>query len=220
MENNLFVFKNSPVHNVFAPTWNHPIYEGMITKINFKTLAKFILQKEKEILSEQHPTDPNDAYTGLGKNSLTSRYGQYNILDWKHPAVPKLKQAILKFHECFLKMLTIPLYPQLYIQCWANVMRQGEQIKPHLHSTHSDSYLGGHIVVQAQKTQTHYINPVNQLNEPAVHSSLNTVGKISLFRSCMAHYTDAHTSDKPRITIAFDLLVNGEATQHNYRKIK
>ena len=85
-------------------------------------------------------------------------------------------------------------------------MRQGEQIKPHLHSTHSDSYLGGHIVVQAQKTQTHYINPVNQINEPAVHSSLTTVGKISLFRSCMAHYTDAHTSDKPRITIAFDLL--------------
>jgi len=219
MKFKLFFFRSRSRENIFAPTWNYPIFEDVLTTLNFKTLTKLILQKEKEILSNKNFELKGDGYTGLGKNSLTSRYGQYNLLDWRHPEIPKLRQAILTTHKRFLTALKISLYPQLYIQCWANVMRKGEQIKAHLHSVHPHAYLGGHLVVQAHKTQTHYINPVNQINNPEIHSSLNTVGKISLFPSCMPHYTDVQTLVKPRITIAFDLLVSESMTQHNYRRI-
>ena len=168
---NITVFKSLPRRNVFAPAWEFPIGEDKITTVNFKKLAKLILKKEKTILASPirkgHLAE--DAYTGLGKNSLTSRYGTYNLLDFKHPEIKKLKKAILVSHARFLEALNVPLYPELYIQCWANVMREGEQIKPHLHSVHENSYLGGHIVVQAQKTHTHYINPVNQINGPDIH---------------------------------------------------
>ena len=222
MKNNpvLFRFRNNPTQNVFAPTWNYQIYEDLLTQINFKTLTQFILEKEKEIINKKNVTISGDGYTGLGTRALTSHYNQYNLLDWDHSEIPLLQQAILKTHSDFLHELGIPLYPELYIQCWANVMREGEQIKPHLHSVHENSYLGGHIVVQAQKTHTHYINPVNQINGPDIHSSSNIVGKISLFPSCVPHYTDMQKSGEPRITIAFDLFVNRSVVKPNYRKIR
>ena len=100
-------FQNSPPQTPFAPTWHYAIYEGTLTKINFKTLAKFILKKEKEILSEKNIPLSNDGYTGLGKNSLTAHYRRYNVLTWKHPEIPKIQQAILKAHEDYLKELQI-----------------------------------------------------------------------------------------------------------------
>mgnify|MGYP003134703238 CR=1 FL=1 len=228
----LIVFRSEPKENVFAPGWEFPIGEEFIPKINFKTLAKFILKKEKSLMtsatwnkkvSTYFEKSNDDGYTGLGKNSLTSRYGSYNLLDFKHPEIKKLKKAILVCHERFLKALNIPLYPDLYIQCWANVMRKGEQIKPHIHGVHPHSYLGGQINVQVGDTATCYINPVNQINEPKIYRSKNEVGKCTIFQSCVPHYTDVHLSDTPRITIAFDLLVNGKAdvlsAHKNFRKI-
>lgn len=220
MKFKLFFFRSPPRENVFAPVWDYPISEDMITTIDFKTLATLILKKEKELLCNKNVEIKSDGYTGLGKNSLTARYKYYNLLDIVHPEIQKLKKAILTAHQTFLTALKIPLYPQLYIQCWANVMRKGEQIKAHIHRVDPHAYLGGHIVVQAQGTQTHYINPVNQINEPALYSSKNTIGKISLFPNCIPHYTDVQRSPIwTRITIAFDLLVNKNVAHHNYRRI-
>ena len=230
-------FQNSPPQTVFAPTWNYAIYEGDIKNVNFKTLAKFILKKEKEILKRKKVDtvtdrgfgkgavrskplkDATDGYTGLGGQSITARHKDYNLLDWEHPDIPNLKKGILDAHARYLKELQIPLYPELYAQCWANVMRKGEHIKPHLHGINAYCYLGGLIVVQADNTNTNYINPVNQVNEPEIHESPNKTGKICLFPSYIPHYTDVHPSAKPRITIAFDLVVSKTIATSNFVKI-
>ena len=222
---NITVFKSLPRRNVFAPAWEFPIGEDKITTVNFKKIAKLILKKEKTILTSPIRKGhlSADAYTGLGKNSLTSRYGTYNLLDSKDPEIKKLKQAILVSHARFLEALKVPLYPELYIQCWANVMRKGEQIKAHIHSVLPDTYLGGQINVQVQGTSTWYINPVNQINEPELYESKNEVGKITLFQTCVPHYTDKQISAIPRITVAFDLVVNGKdpvlSSGKSFRKI-
>lgn len=222
---NITVFKSLPRRNVFAPAWEFPIGEDKITDVNFKKIAKLILKKEKTILTSPIRKGhlSADAYTGLGKNSLTSRYGTYNLLDSKDPEIKKLKQAILVSHARFLEALKVPLYPELYIQCWANVLRKGEQIKPHIHGVLPDAYLGGQINVQVQGTSTWYINPVNQINEPELYESKNEVGKITLFQTCVPHYTDKQISVIPRITVAFDLVVNGKdpvlSSGKSFRKI-
>ena len=221
----IILFKSLPRRNVFAPAWEFPIGEDKITGVNFKKIAKLILKKEKTILAS--PVKRGhlsvDAYTGLGKDSLTSRYGNYNLLDSKDKEIQKLKGAILTSHARFLEVLKVPLYPELYIQCWANVLRKGEQIKPHIHGVLPDAYLGGQINVQVQDTSTWYINPVNQINEPELYESKNEVGKITWFQTCVPHYTDKQVSNTPRITIAFDLVVNGKApvlsSGKNFRKI-
>ena len=204
------IFRSAPRNNVFAPAWEFPIAEDKITTVNFKKIAKFILAQEKLILKSS-TMQGGDGYTGLGKKSLTSHYGSYNLLDLKNPESKKLTKAILVSHARFLEALKVPLYPELYIQCWANVLRKGEQIKPHIHSVLPDTYLGGQINVQVQKTSTWYINPVNQINDPELYESNNEVGKLTFFQNCVPHYTDKQVSNTPRITIAFDLVVNKKA---------
>lgn len=212
---NIIILKSKKRNNFFAPEWNYFLYEDFIINIDFKKVSKFILEKEKDILNKTKPGKKGDGYTGLGKKSLTSRFEKFNLLKYEQKEIQELKKQIILCHNNFLKMLNLNPYPHLYIQCWANVMRKNEQIKPHIHGINEDTYLGGHICVQCENTNTNYINPVNQINDPEIYKSKNLIGKISLFQNCIPHYTDIHNENKERITIAFDLHVNENVLKNN-----
>jgi len=197
----LINFKSPPKNNFFAPEWDYHLIESMIKDINCSSLSKFLKNKEKEILKLKAG---GDGYTGLGKNSVTSRHHSYNLFDFKNKEILKLKKNILALHKIFLKHFSLK-YKTLFIKGWYNILRKNEQIKPHLHDTEPDAYLGGNFCVQCNDTSTYYINPVNQLNEPKVHKSQNKIGKLTLFQNCIPHYTDIQKLDDERITIAFDL---------------
>jgi hypothetical protein len=194
--------------NYFAPEWEYTIIEKKIKNVNFKELSVFLLDKEKEILLLDNTIKQqniSDGYTGLGKNSTTSRFDKFNVFNWENKELTKIKNHIINLHNELLTFLKISLPKSLYIQCWVNIMKKGEQIKPHIHGVNPDTYLGGHICVQCDNTSTYYINPVNQINDPEIYSSKNEDGKITLFQNCIPHYTDVHNSDEKRVTIAFDL---------------
>ena len=215
-------FKSLPKETFFAPEWDYYIFESYIDQVNFKNLAKFILSKEDEILRLPASLTPDnqvtDGYTGLGEKSTTVRFDRYNVLKWKNENINLLKENILKFHNDILNKLKLQIPNELYIQCWTNIMRNKEQIKPHLHATNPSTYLGGHICVQCDNTSTHYINPINQINDPEIYSSKNEVGKITLFQNNIPHYTDVHNSNIERITIAFDLMIH-KPTKDNYLRL-
>ena len=204
MEIKIINFKSEPRNNPFAPEWNYFIFESELHNVNFKKLTKFILKKEKEIL-KLPPTIKvgkfSDGYTGLGQKSTTARFEEYNVLKWDTVEIKTLKKQIINFHNLILNKCKLPLVKELYIQCWMNVMRKGETIKLHLHSVQPDCYLGGHICVQVHNTSTHYINPINQINDPDIFSSKNTIGNIP-------HCTDTQNENKERITVAFDLSLH------------
>jgi hypothetical protein len=213
-------FKSQIKENYFAPEWNCFIYENFIEKVNFKKLTSIILKLEKKLINKYKSNEiKGDGYTGLGKNSLTSRYQKYNLLNIKDPEITKIKKAIILHHNLFLNKMNLSPYPELYIQCWANVMRKGEKIKAHLHGIEPFIYLGGHICVQCDDTSTYYINPANQINEPQTYQSKNEIGKISLFQNYIPHYTDVHLLNRERITIAFDLLVDRTKIKDTYIKL-
>ena len=203
----VFLNKSKPSQTPFAPQWHYHIGYELISHIDFKKIAKIILRKEKPILKKFPPStkSSSDGYTGLGNNSLTSRHEHFNIFSWPEPEIKKLKPLILDFHSRFLDAVRIKGFSNFDLKGWANVMRKGEGIKAHLHSTLPTSYLSGHISVQCEKTATYYINPVNQLNEPYTNKIPNEVGQIVLFPTCVPHYTDIHLGNEERITIAFDI---------------
>jgi len=218
----LFNFKSLPKKNYFAPEWDYYIIEDIIQNVNFKSLSKFLLKKEKELLrkTELIIKESNvDGYTGLGKNSITSRYNLFNVFNFKNKEIVKIKKEILNIHKRLLKAVNINKPKNLWIQSWFNVMRKGEFIKPHIHGVTPDIYLGGHICVQVENTHTNYINPVNQINDPEIYYSKNEVGKITLFQNCIPHFTDVHNSNKERITIAFDLSIQEEQPSINHIKM-
>lgn len=203
-------FKSEPKRSFFAPEYDYTIFETMVQKVNFQELAKLLLSKEKEILELPISTGPAgkvNSYTGLKSNSTTQRFDKYNVLKWDDENIKHLKGNILHFHNGIMQYFKQPIPKELYIQCWYNVMRKGEQIKTHLHNIGPSCHLGGHICVQGDSTSTHYINPINQINDPMTHSSKNVVGKITIFPHNIPHYTDVYEGDEERITIAFDLLV-------------
>jgi hypothetical protein len=215
-------FKNPPKETFFAPEWDCYIFESYIDQVNFIDLSKFILSKEEEILklplTRTSDNLINDGNTGLGENSTTVRFANYNVLNWENENIKLLKEFILNFHNEILNKLKLQIPNELYIQCWANIMRNGEQIKPHLHTTDPTTYLGGHISVQCDNTSTHYMNPVNQINDPPLYKIKNEVGKITLFQNNIPHYTDVHSSNVERITIAFDLTIH-KPYRDNYLRL-
>ena len=199
-------FKNQGQNNPLAPTWKYFIFEASIENIDLKSLSKYLLKKEKDILKLKKF---NDGYTGL-KNHTTTRHTEYNLFDtkdFKNKEINKLKEQIIEKHNKFIEGLGLELPKTLYGKCWYNIMRKNEAIKAHAHAWDPDTYLGGHFCVQCNNTSTYYINPINQLCDPAVHPSKNEEGKLTLFQNFIPHYTDKHKGDIERITIAFDLAV-------------
>ena len=191
------------------------------TNINIKKLSKQVLKNEPKVI-KKHPAKTIDfksnfdGQTGLGYNSLTSRSCHFNVLNWWN------KRSLKEYIRHGYEMYTGIKGKSLYVQCWANVMRKGEQIKPHIHGTSEETYLGGHICVQCNNTSTYYINSINQLCDPTAYQSKNEEGKLTLFQNFIPHYTDKHKGDSKRITIAFDLAVvkinNNYIVLHEYSR--
>ena len=170
------------------------------TDININKLSKQVLTKEVEIIKKYSPLGGNgeftDGQTGLGENSLTSRFFHFNVLNWL--GTKSLRKWIRKGYEAYtgIKGTT------LYVQCWANVMRRGEQIQSHKHCSYndriitSDRHLCGHLNVQVDGlTSTYYGgNPI-----------LNEKKTMVFFPNNVLHWKDRCDNDKERITIAFDV---------------
>ena len=208
-------FKKTP----FAIDYTFYVFENIINDVDFSAVSKIIKSKEKKIIRSS-PKSSGDGNTGLGNDSLTSRFGYFNVLKWQEPDIQKIKDHIVDNVSKFYNRILQEKPKDLKIQCWANVMRKGQQIKPHVHDTSSNCLLGGHICVDVDNTSTHYINPFRYFSgdNQETYSSKNEVGKITLFSDNIPHYTDKVIS-KDRVTIAFDIINGNQKHNDNYIKL-
>lgn len=187
-----------------APNFSFKMAEDIIN-VDLNKFNLFFLNKEKEILNKYTPE--NDGGTGLGNNSITSRYSNYNLLNF--PEMFFLKNIIKDKHEKFLKELNLDIKEPYYILCWFNVLRKGESIKKHYHSKLEEGYcfLSGHICVDTKDSSTYY--------EPPFFNGCieikNQNNQIVFFPSWLNHYTSKVDKEYNRITIAFDIIY------HQYR---
>ena len=189
-------FTSGETYTPFAAAWEYYFCEDDL-KISLTQIKKEILDREKSIIEENEFED--DWGTKLCAESLTARSNKYNLLKWECAA--PLRHAIRKTHDAFVSQLGAPSPPVIYAQCWANVMRKGDQIAVHSHGKDPYGYLSGHVCVQVTDTNTNYYNPYG--GDP--WKSHNEVGKITLFPNWVKHGTDKVIDDQERITIAFDI---------------
>jgi hypothetical protein len=196
----LRMFKSNPPNNFFAPSWCFYFYEDTIPLELVDKLKNLVLQEEENIINK-YPNIEHDGGTGLGNNSLTARFSETNLLTWNYNECKELFDIISKSYTNFLNEVKID--QPAYISAWANVVRQGQQIHPHWHSCFPDSYLGGHLVISAERTSTMYQNPYN----PNEHWEFKNIpGNLTFFPNHLIHWTTVNQVPSPRITIAFDIL--------------
>ena len=201
----------------FGPQWDFVIATKP-TEVDVEALSELILSKEEEI-KEKYPDDwenYDDGDTGLGADSLTARFNHFNVLKWDHQACKDLHDEIRLFHKAYVNGTvgekTVEKL-EFKVRCWANVMRNGQQIKRHSHSSYPHAYLSGHFCVQCDKTATTYYHPYHE----AGFGVPNEPGQMTMFPTWEAHSTTIHESDIPRISIAFDIVI-ADSTPENEEK--
>jgi len=170
------------------------------TDIDYKFFADLILKKESSILKKHSATTIRgdeifDGQTGLGVNSLTSRASHYNLLDWKES-----KDLIVSIKKAYI-IFSNDKEP-IYVHCWANVMRDGDQIGEHRHGMfpYTFDYFSGHLGIMVDGTTSTYYR-----TNDGVGGEKNKEGVITFFSSPYLHWTDQYNGDSTRITIAFDI---------------
>ena len=170
------------------------------TDIDYTFFADLILKKESSVLKKHSATTIRgdeifDGQTGLGVNSLTSRACHYNLLDWKESKdlIDSIKKAYIIFSND---------KEPIYVHCWANVMRDGDQIGEHRHGMfpYTFDYFSGHLGIMVDGTTSTYYR-----TNDGVGGEKNKEGVITFFSSPYLHWTDQYNGDSTRITIAFDI---------------
>ena len=197
----------------YAPTWNFSLGSEELP-INVENLSKTCLEKEREIkklpLARKNDGKYTDGFTGLGKNSTTARFSQYNVLEWNTPETNILKKYVRIHVSEYNNQLGNETPEYLWARCWVNVLRWRQKINAHMHTVRSNCYLSAHFTVQAHNTSTCYMNPINQINDPETIKEENIPGQFTIFPSYVPHYTTRHYSFKPRITIAMDIYIEND----------
>ena len=140
-----------------------------------------------------------DIYDGTSEDSLTGRYKYFNYLN-----VPEINTIL----EPKLKEMFGPCV----VQCWANILRQGEGIEGHIHFIdHDHAYierrgLTGNIFLYGDPTTGTYYN-FPELSPLSVKYD-NKVGELSLFTPTLFHGVYKNTTDDIRISMAIDVHRN------------
>ena len=142
-------------------------------------------------------------------DQLTSRLWGYNLFDFDYQVVRDLKDHIAAQYEDYVNELHFPI-EKCYVHGWVNILRTGQRIGAHHHSdAHCNApgesaYVSGNVCISAENTKTYYSSPYCQQNAAGLN---NNPGDMFLFPSFIIHRTDKNESQEPRISYAFDIIV-------------
>ena len=92
-------------------------------------------------------------------------------------------------------------YDNLYIQAWANLTTKNQKILRH---KHSNTFLNGHIAINAEPSSTIYSIDGDSYNVDIINQN----GQIVIAESDLSHSTSIWELDQPRTTIAFEIVRN------------
>ncbi len=186
----------------YAPYWDFSV--GQARWEEFEKIDKirnWLIDNEQRILKE-YPV-MHDGNTGLGNESVTSRFGQYNLFDFAKD-LPELNDLKKFLQFSYLDFVTLDHTPitDLHIVCWFNILTTGQEIKEHLHNSNFDCYLSGNMHLDDYNTLTKYKVPYEIGTS---YDVINAKGGFTLFPSCLMHWSDKHLEEQKRVSIALDL---------------
>jgi hypothetical protein len=194
-----------PSKSQMLPAFEIVLHNSSIDIENCEQLVKVVIKEQPNIIAikSKHPEDDPTWITG--------KLWAYNFLDFDYPCVRYLKEFIYSKYLEYATFCNIDSSKPVYVQCWVNIINNdGRTITPHNHSSAQDtapaeySYISGNISLQTENTSTFFAHPI--LSKRIYREIPNVDGELILFPSFVTHWTSPNLSDKPRITIAFDII--------------
>ena len=197
----------------YGPSWDIPIYHNILQEDDIiNPVKEWLLANEQKFLDL--PVH-NDGGTGLGNDSVTSRFSTYHLFDYIEEC-PQLQPLLdfLRFSYIDFMDKENNSVRECDFMCWFNILRPGQKIAVHKHGSGPDVYLSGNLHLDNYETETFYLSPID---ENAVHIVNNLKGGLTLFPSWVEHGTTDFGEEGERLSIAFDLRLpyNSNNTQKN-----
>lgn len=209
----------------FAPNLKMPIYVGdfqsdsMISALIVQSL-KFEKQIMGEELVSEVPLNLKDPYP------WTRHWKQHNIF-WDASALgsehlerfemsselEKLFHVIRKHYLLYLKELNYPR-EKVYIHGWVNILRKGEWISLHHHTSDGHSYVSGTYYLTDSPTTLALINPI-RVDQKEVFQTVK--GRMIMFPSYVPHESTIYNGDDLRVSIAFDITGTAASNSNPWR---
>ena len=189
--------------NEFAPVWNIPMYSSLYDDYEkVEKIKNFLIKKETELVNGLLP-GRGDGRTGLGLNSVTSKYGMYNVFDFIQE-LPELNDLLnfLRISYIDFVLKNQSRIHDCYIVCWYNIVRAGQDIKKHSHGTGHSSYLSANMHLDNYETTTDYHVP---FDDEVIHKLPNQTGGLTIFPSYLPHSVGNYNGENLRVSIGFDL---------------
>jgi len=214
----LYGWESEPPRTPFAPSYQHIFTDKKIfSKEECKEWNDYLLEQEP-ILLDKFRTCRGNGLTGLGDNSITSRFSYFNVFEFDFHLVSKLKKAVYDGMKSILSVSGNTNWQKtLYGKSWFNVLRKEEAMDIHSHGYHEDIFYGFHVTINAIETFTSYHHPI-KFQESAFHVP-NKIGYLTLFPDYIPHEVSINRYETPRISIAGDIFTS-PGKQYNQDLVK
>jgi hypothetical protein len=191
----------------YAPTWNFSFGSAHWSDADAKidSIKNWLVSNEQRII-EQYPLY-FDGGTGLGNNSVTSRFGQYNLFKFVDE-LSELNDLLDFFRKSYIDFIKEEkgIIRDTEIVCWFNVIRNSQNIKEHHHGAGHDVYLSGNFMLDNYDTYTVYKCPFDtNVFVPVA----NRKGTVTIFPTCLPHVSTPFEGDDVRVSIGFDIRLAG-----------
>ena len=216
MKKTVWEFVTKKANNPFVPDYRFVLLSGPCFTIGeCREIKYYLLQKETELLKKHthHMEGIGDGNTGLGNDSITSRFPYFSVFDFEHPFVERIRQAVLEYMQDICTITKTNWHSHLYAQSWFNVMRNGQKINFHSHGMNEDILYGFHITIETENTSTIYHNP---FDTKQIIEVPNDIGTITLFPNYIPHQTTTYEGNDVRISIAGDLTESSSVPKKDY----
>ena len=182
-----------------------------LNKINI--ISEYLASKEDYII-KTYPFR-SDYGTGLDIDNVITRSGGYNVFKLEDKPA-ELDEYLFFVSECYYDYVNNVLPNKTFVtseikpgvNCWVNVVRNGESIVMHKHSDdHGDlwSFISATSVLNASGTNTNYEYKEEVTSVP------NEIGSLTIFPPFYNHWTSINESQEKRITLGMDIVFNRDA---------
>jgi len=173
---------------------------GFLTPRECQIIHEEFLLREESVLAIPQGNVSKDAYSGL-----TRQHRVYNWLSNPRVSLIGIPNKIFQ-QEPFIG------WKGCWIQCWGNILRQGENLPEHCHRGDEDrSFIHPTTGEQFEETNTLYACNVFLSGHTDTGTTIrgklheNEVGELTIFGENVLHQVKTNFHQEPRVSLAMDI---------------